>query len=215
MGGNMASGQENSQQGGDWYNMENREDYEAYMKWCEENRARTAEFQQQQRLLEQFQQRQSAQREEQSQSQVKAEAEEKQRSSMAEWKMMEKQMEAVAEFDKFGQEIMEMKASYYYKLTFQFLKFCKCTDFTGELDLIFTGSSSEAKEFDLDSMEDNIEITDDPVQVAQALAQRPVGEQVLAMFGGLAEAMCAGAERYTEQIENWEKEHHFLERLSM
>merc|ERR1712213_160468 len=45
------------QQGGEWFNMQNREDYEAYLKWCEENRARNAEFQEQQRLLDQVKQR--------------------------------------------------------------------------------------------------------------------------------------------------------------
>merc|ERR1712213_39642 len=53
------------QQGGDqWYNMQNREDYDAYLKWCEENRARNAEYQEQQRLLDMFKQREEAKKEE-------------------------------------------------------------------------------------------------------------------------------------------------------
>merc|ERR1712203_816788 len=93
-----------------WYQMENSADYEAYLKWCEENRARTAEFQQQSRLLEQFKEREAAKKEEARKMQVQMEAEEKKKNMMAEWKMWEKQMESVAEFDKLGYEIMEMKA---------------------------------------------------------------------------------------------------------
>merc|ERR1719335_2149397 len=65
------------QQGGEWFNMQNREDYEAYLKWCEENRARTAEFQEQQRLLDQFKQREEAKREQERKMMIQREAEEK------------------------------------------------------------------------------------------------------------------------------------------
>merc|ERR1712154_712164 len=112
------------QQGGELFNMQNREDYEAYLKWCEENRARNAEFQEQQRLLDMFKQREEA----------KKEAKEKKQNMMAEWKQWEKQMEMVASFDKLGYEIMEMKGKYYYTVTFEFMKFCKCSDFAGKVE---------------------------------------------------------------------------------
>merc|ERR1712154_540739 len=99
------------QQGGEWFNMQNREDYEAYLKWCEENRARNAEFQEQQRLLDQFKQR------------------------------------------------------------------------------------------------------GDPNSIAQVLVNMSKGDQIKAFFAGLKEAMCDGAEAYVEQVEAWEKQFKFLERL--
>merc|ERR1711936_1404681 len=100
--------------------MQSAEDYEAYLKWCEENRARQAEFAEQQRLLDQFK-----------------EGEERKHNMMAEWKMWEKQMSSVASYDKLGYEIMEMKYKYYHLVAFEFLKFCKCSDFTSEVEALF------------------------------------------------------------------------------
>merc|ERR1712048_1084807 len=40
------------------FSMENKEEYEAYLKWCAENQARHAEQVKQQELLEQFKMRQ-------------------------------------------------------------------------------------------------------------------------------------------------------------
>merc|ERR1711936_144423 len=125
-----------------WYQMENSADYEAYLKWCEENRARTAEFQQQSRLLEQFKERESAKKEEARKMQV--------------------QTEAVAEFDKLGYEIMEMKAKYYYMVTFEFMKMCKCNDFTSKVEAFFMGESSNSKALEMDDMfEDIVDITEE------------------------------------------------------
>merc|ERR1712154_377796 len=101
--------------------MQNREDYEAYLKWCEENRARNAEFQEQQRLLDQFKQREEAKKEEARKMRVQQEAKEKKQNMMAGWKQWE--MEMVASFDKLGYEIMEMKGKCYYPVTFEFMKF--------------------------------------------------------------------------------------------
>ena len=108
---------------------------------------------------------------------------------------------------------MEMKAKYYFKVTFEFLKFCKCTDFTSEVEKLFMGDVSNVNEHDLDFMEDNIEATQDPMEVARALVNLSKYDQIKAYFGGLAETMCAGAEDYIEQVENWEKQYHFLQRL--
>jgi len=203
-----------------WYQMENSADYEAYLKWCEENRARTAEFQQQSRLLEQFKEREAAKKEEARKMQVQMEAEEKKKNMMAEWKMWEKQMESVHEFDKLGYEIMEMKAKYYYMVTFEFMKMCKCNDFTSKVEAFFMGESSNSKALEMDDMfEDIVDITEeglannDPATVAQTLVRLSKGDQIKAFFAGLREVMCDGAEAYVEQVESWEKQYRFLERL--
>merc|ERR1712223_2175377 len=187
-----------------WYQMENSADYEAYLKWCEENRARTAEFQQQSRLLEQFKEREAAKKEEARKMQVQMEAEEKKKNMMAEWKMWEKQM----------------KAKYYYMATFEFMKMCKCNDFTSKVEAFFMGESSNSKALEMDDMfEDIVDITEeglannDPATVAQTLVRLSKGDQIKAFFAGLREVMCDGAEAYVEQVESWEKQYRFLERL--
>merc|ERR1712241_1273210 len=193
-------------QGGEWFNMQNREDYEAYLKWCEENRARTADFQEQQRLLDQFKQREEAKREQE-------------HNMMAEWKMWEKQMEMVASFDKLGYQIMEMKGKYYYTVTFEFMKFCKCSDFAGKVEAFFMGEPSNSDKFEMEMFEDLVDTIEDaqqrgnPNSIAQVLVNMSKGDQIKAFFAGLKEAMCDGAEAYVELVEAWEKQFKFLERL--
>jgi len=207
------------QQGGEWFNMQNREDYEAYLKWCEENRARNAEFQEQQRLLDQFKQREEAKREEARKMRVQQEAKEKKQNMMAEWKQWEKQMEMVASFDKLGYEIMEMKGKYYYTVTFEFMKFCKCSDFAGKVEAFFMGEPSNSDKFEMEMFEDLVDTIEDaqqrgdPNSIAQVLVNMSKGDQIKAFFAGLKEAMCDGAEAYVEQVEAWEKQFKFLERL--
>merc|ERR1712154_746058 len=150
------------QQGGEWFNMQNREDYEAYLKWCEENRARNAEFQEQQ------------------------EAKEKKQNMMAEWKQWEKQMEMVASFDKLGYEIMEMKGKYYYTVTFEFMKFCKCSDFAGKVEAFFMGEPSNSDKFEMEMFEDLVDTIEDaqqrgdPNSIAQVLVNMSKGDQIKA-----------------------------------
>jgi len=195
--------------------VQSAEDYEAYLKWCEENRARQAEFQQQQKLLDEFKAREAAKAEEARKMRVKQEAEERQHNMMAEWRNWERQMQNVASFDKLGSELMEMKGQYYYKVTFSFLKFCKCTDFAGEIESFFMGGKEAGEEYDLDLLDDIVEVEagSDPAVVAQTLVNLSKGDQIKAFFGGLKESMCDGAEAYFEQVEAWEKQYNFLERL--
>merc|ERR1719251_20580 len=193
--------------------MQNAEDYEAYLKWCEENRARQAEFAKQQELLNEFKAREEARKMEMEKERAKMEAEERQKNMMAEWKMWEKKMQMTASFDSLGYEIMEMKHKYYYMVTFEFLKFCKCSDFTAEIERFFMhdGVSTKYEEFELSDL-GAIDSTD-PNAVAQKFITLSKGDQIKAFFGGLAEAMCGGARTYFEQVEAWEKQYNFLERL--
>merc|ERR1711936_9142 len=48
----------------EWYNAQNSEDYEAYLKWCEENKARQSEQKRQQELLDMFKAREAKRKEE-------------------------------------------------------------------------------------------------------------------------------------------------------
>merc|ERR1712109_232439 len=118
---------------------------------------------------------------------------------MAEWKMWEKKMQMTASFDSLGYEIMEMKHKY--------------SDFTAEIERFFMhdGVSTKYEEFELSDL-GAIDSTD-PNAVAQKLVQLSKGDQIKAFFGGLAEAMCGGARTYFEQVEAWEKQYNFLERL--
>merc|ERR1712019_36813 len=168
--GNMNMG--NNQQQQPNFSMENKEEYEAYLKWCAENQARHAEQVKQQELLEQFKMRQEAHKQ-------------------------------------------EMKHKYYYTVVMEFMKFCKCDDFSGEIERFFghDGVSYKHEEFDLADLGLNAVSGQDAFQVAQALNNISKEDQIKAFFGGLAERMCEGARTYYNQVAAWEKQYRFLERL--
>jgi len=214
--GNMNMGNMgNNQQQQPNFSMENKEEYEAYLKWCAENQARHAEQVKQQELLEQFKMRQEAHKQEMEKAKIEMEAKERSENMKAQWKQWESQMEMVQNFDSIGYAVMEMKHKYYYTVVMEFMKFCKCDDFSGEIERFFghDGVSYKHEEFDLADLGLNAVSGQDAFQVAQALNNISKEDQIKAFFGGLAERMCEGARTYYNQVAAWEKQYRFLERL--
>jgi len=190
------------------------EDVKAYMKWCEENQIRIADQKRQTTLLQQWEHKEAQRKEEQHKAMAAHEAEERQHAMEAEWKMWENKMTMTANFESLGYEIMEMKHKYYYVVTFEFLKFCKCSDFTSEIERFFNHEGVETKsyeEFDLADL--NAIDSQDVNAVARALFAMNKMDQTKAFFGGLAQSMCGGARNYFDQVVAWDKQYNFLERL--
>jgi len=190
------------------------EDVAAYMKWCEENQIRIADQKRQTTLLQQWELKEASRKEEQKKMMAKHEAEERQMAMESEWKMWEKKMTMTANFETLGYEIMEMKHKYYYLVTFEFLKFCKCSDFTSEIERFFHHDGFETnnyEEFDLSDL--NAIDSQNVGAVAQALFSMSKVDQTKAFFGSLAQAMCGGARNYFDQVVAWDKQYNFLERL--
>jgi hypothetical protein len=132
---------------------------------------------------------------------------------MQQYMTWQRKLEETQEFESLTYKLAEMKHVYSFAVTAEFLKFCKCSDFTEDLEKFFMhdGVTVSHQEFNLDDLE-GIN-SNDAVAVAQALANRPKADQVKAFFGGLAQSMCAGAEAYTRQLVEWEKQYNFMERL--
>merc|ERR1712142_592166 len=210
---NMMNGMGMNNMGG---GMQGQEDYEAYLKYCEERKVAAATREQHEKLMEMYKKKEEEKKEKERHKRMENEAHEKHEMMMSQFKAMEKRVEETEKFEKLGYELMEMKAKYTFMVTAEFLKFCKCSDFTSDLERFFMQNdiSVFSEEYDLDDLDDLEGIdTNDPVAVAQALANRPLVEQVAAFFGGLADAMCDGARDYVDQIEAYEKQYNFLERL--
>lgn len=193
--------------------MQSQEDYEAYLKWCEEKKMAAAEQEQQQKLMKMWEERETERKAKMEQERMKHESEERHEMVMQQWQTWQRRLDETAEFEKLQYNLMEMKHKYAYMVTAEFLKFCKCSDFTDDLERYFMHdgvvvSSDEWNLDDLDSIDGN-----DPVEVARALANKPQATQIKAFFGGLAGAMCEGAHAYVQQLNQWEKEYNFLERL--
>jgi len=196
--------------------MNTKEEYDAYLKWCEENRARQAEQMKQQELLDAFKAREAARMEEEKKEMAAMEAKERADSMQAQWRSWERKLEMSHSFDSIAGAVMEMKHKYYYMVTFEFLKFCKCSDFAAEIEHFFTHegvSTNEYEEFDLADLGLDAVSGQDPVAVAAAINQISAADQTKAFFGGLAASMCEGARAYFNQVVAWENQYNFLERL--
>merc|ERR1711963_302970 len=143
MGGNqgvMQQQMQQQQQQQQWQGMTNSADYEAYLKWCQENKMRMQEQERQQQLLVQF-------------------------------KAMEEKRK------------QEMEKKYYYMVTFEFLKFCKCQDKTSQIQAFFSheGMSSnkaDYEEFDLADLGITEAQSTDPNAVARALVNLSAQDQI-------------------------------------
>jgi len=201
------------QQQNNWWGMEKQEDYEAYLKWCEENKARQAEQAKQKELLDMYEKQEAERKMQMEKERVRHEAEERHESMMAQWKMWQKRLEMQHEFDGLAYAMMEMKHKYMYMVTMEFLKFCKCSDWSNELARYFQhdGLDYNTDEYELDDLQ-GVD-SDNPTEVARAIANLPKEDQIKIFFGGLATSMCAGGKVYVDQVMAWEKEFNFLDRL--
>merc|ERR1719239_1013509 len=140
------------------FNMQSKEDYDAYLKWCEESRARQQEQSKQQELLDAWKKRQ--------------EESEKQKEQM--------KMQMAQNFDTIGYEMMEMKHKYYYMVTMSFMQFCKCSDFAANIKEFFHHDgvdTSKYEEFDLGDLGLTAAQSNDANAVARALNAVSQGDQ--------------------------------------
>jgi len=217
MGGSMSSESSESndsdmKSGGDWWAAQNSDDYEAYKKWCEERTRTMQEQEQQKALLKQWEEAQAKRKMEAEKEKAEKESHERHESMMAQWKMWQMRLDQQHEFDNLMGKFAEMKHHYMFAVTMEFLKFCKCSDFTDDLQRYFMHGSQKYEggdDWDLDDLE-GIDNTNAQA-VAQAIANLPRTSQIKAFFGGLATALCSSGRAYIEQVRSWEKTYKFLD----
>jgi len=208
MGGGMGG------ESGDWWNAQNSDDYEAYQKWCAERTAAMEEQKQQQEMMKQWEETQAKRKMEVEREQHAKEASERKESMMAQWKMWQMRLNQQHEFDNLMGVFTELKHGYMFAVTMEFLKFCKCSDFTDELQRYFMHgdmSYQGGEDWDLDDL-NGIDTTNAQA-VAQAIANLPKVDQLKAFFGGLAGSMCEGARVYVARVKQLENQYKFLDHL--
>jgi len=203
-----------------WSEAKSMEDYEAYLKWCEENRMRQAEQEKQMALLAEYRAKEAARAEEAKKAALAAAQEEAKQNYMVQWKHWERQLEHVADLDPLKAAISNMKYKYYKRVLFSFLTLCKCNDYGMDISRFFDDEGLIAKYkgeiMDVSDLLPGLTAAQlqDVNAVAQAVKnlQDPKAE-VKVYFGGLLEAMCTGARSYYDQIVSWEKQFNFMDAL--
>ena len=205
--------QQQQAQNNAWWSTASAEDYEAYIKWCQERQLAMQEQEQQKQLLEEIRQRAEQQRQMVERERANKEMQSKREAMMAQWRMWQTQLSSAEQFTDLTGQFTEMKTHYMYKLTLEYLKFCRCSDYTSHLQryLIYGNLAYEPSNTDVFSLEDLDGIdTNDVEAVAQRLAALSEAEGVKLYFGGLIDSMCESVRVYVDQVKAWEAQYNFL-----
>merc|ERR1712142_758799 len=211
-GGQMMQGGGRMMQGNNqWWEIDDQEDYEAYLKWCEERRMAIQE--QEQALLRQIEERAEEKKRETERENAEKVMKARRDNMMAQWKQWQAQLSVAEEFDGAMDKYTEMKIKYMFTLTMDFLKFCRCADYTTTLQRYLymdgmTYEPSAAEAFSLDELED-VDITSVEA-VAQRMAVLSDAEGIKIYFGGIVDTMCNDVKKYVDQLRVWEQQYNFL-----
>merc|ERR1711963_902252 len=202
MGNQMMGNQMQGMNGGNWWGMTSEEDKEAYLKWCEERKMQMQEQEEAQKLLKQI-----------TEAAEEKERKMKRENMVAQWRMWQNQLKQVEEYDESMNKYTEMKVKYMFSLTIDFLKFCKCSDNTADLQrylsyggMTYVPGMSEA--YDLSELE-GIDINNEEA-VAQRMATLSDQDQIKLFFTGMIMTTCDAVKTYINQLKQWETQYNFM-----
>jgi len=194
--------------------MTNSEEYQAYLKWCDERKLALQEQAQQEEMLKEFQEHAEAQERMRAREKAQKEMAMKRESMKAQWMMWKQQLSMSDECDDKVSQLTEMKTKYMFKLTTEFLQFCRCQDYTACLQryLIYGGMGYQAasvESFNLEELEPVLQSNGVEAE-AQRLAAMTQLAQVKAFFGGTIGAMCESVKTYVDSVQAWEAQYNFM-----
>jgi len=205
--------QQQGHNNGNWWNMESEEDKEAYLRWCEERKLQMHEQEEQQRLLREIQEKAAEKTREAAREKMMREAKSKRDSMVAQWRMWQNQIKQAEEYTGNFEKYEAMKIKYMFTLTMDYLKFCRCSDYTAPLQryLLHDGVTYEpgmSEAYSLDELE-GIDITDEEA-VAQRMATLSNEDGIKLFFHGIITTTCESVRAYVKQLETWEKQYNFM-----
>jgi len=198
---------------GQWWGMTNKEDMEAYMKWCEERKMQMKEQEEAQKLLRQITHEAEEKKREHSREKMMKEAKMRRDNMVAQWRMWQNQIKQTEAYDDQMAKYTDMKIKYMFSLTMDYLKFCKCSDDTSALqrylrhgDMTYEPGMSQA--YDLSDLE-GVDLNDEEA-VAQRMATLPDADQVKLYFTGMILTTCDAVKTYVNQLKQWEQQYNFM-----
>merc|ERR1711963_856399 len=213
MGNQMMGNQMQGMNGGNWWGMTSEEDKEAYLKWCEERKLQMQEQEEAQKLLKQITQQAEEKKREAMHEKMMKEHKMKRENMVAQWRMWQNQLKQVEEYDESMEKYTEMKIKYMFSLTMDYLKFCKCSDNTADLQrylsyggMTYVPGMSEA--YDLSELE-GVDLNNEEA-VAQRMATLPAQDQVKLYFTGMIMTTCDAVKTYINQLKQWETQYNFM-----
>jgi len=205
--------EQQGQNNGNWWNLQSDEDREAYLKWCEERKIQMQEQEESQRLLRQITQQAEEKKREMAREAMMKEAKAKRESMVAQWRMWQNQIKQSEEYTGNMDKYQAMKVKYMFTLTMDYLKFCRCSDYTAPLQryLMHDGVTYEpgmSEAYTLDELE-GIDITNEEA-VAQRMATLSDEDGIKLFFHGLIFSTCESVRAYVKQLQTWEAQYNFM-----
>jgi len=205
--------EQQGQNNGNWWNLQSDEDREAYLKWCEERKVAMQEQEESQRLLKELQHRAEEKKREMARESMMKEAKAKRETMVAQWRMWQNQIKQSEEYTGNFEKYSAMKHKYMFSLTMDYLKFCRCSDYTAPLQrylshdgVTYEPGMSEA--YTLDELE-GIDITNEEA-VAQRIATLTEAEGIKLYFHGIITSTCEAVRAYVKQVTQWEAQYNFM-----
>jgi len=213
MGQQMGQQQQQGQNNGNWWSMTSPEDQEAYLRWCEERKLQMQEQEEQQRLLREITAKAQEKTREMAREKMMKEAKSKRDSMVAQWRMWQNQIKQSEEYTGNFAKYEAMKIKYMFSLTMDYLKFCRCADYTAPLQryLMHDGVTYEpgmSEAYTLDELE-GIDINDEEA-VAQRMATLSNEDGIKLFFHGIITTTCESVRAYVKQLQTWETQYNFM-----
>jgi len=205
--------EQQGQNNGNWWNLQSDEDREAYLKWCEERKIQMQEQEESQRLLRQITEQAEEKKREMAREKMMKEARAKRESMVAQWRMWQNQIKQAEEYTGNMDKYQTMKTKYMFSLTMDYLKFCRCSDYTAPLQryLSYDGMTYEpgmSEAYTLDELE-GIDITNEEA-VAQRMATLSDEDGIKLFFHGIITTTCESVKAYVKQLQTWESQYNFM-----
>merc|ERR1711963_967657 len=205
--------EQQGQNNGNWWNLQSDEDREAYLKWCEERKIQMQEQEESQRLLRQITEQAEEKKREMAREKMMKEARAKRESMVAQWRMWQNQIKQAEEYTGNMDKYQTMKTKYMFSLTMDYLKFCRCSDYTAPLQryLSYDGMTYEpgmSEAYTLDELE-GIDITNEEA-VAQRMATLSDEDDIKLFFHGIITTTCESVKAYVKQLQTWESQYNFM-----
>jgi len=203
--------EQQGQNNGNWWNLQSDEDREAYLKWCEERKIQMQEQEESQRLLRQITEQAEEKKREMAREKMMKEARAKRESMVA--RMWQNQIKQAEEYTGNMDKYQTMKTKYMFSLTMDYLKFCRCSDYTAPLQryLSYDGMTYEpgmSEAYTLDELE-GIDITNEEA-VAQRMATLSDEDGIKLFFHGIITTTCESVKAYVKQLQTWESQYNFM-----
>merc|ERR1712154_353341 len=199
--------------GGQWWAASSQEDYEEYQRWCENNKLIQESNEESRRLMAEITARNEERKRHHAREAARKEAENKRKAMIAQWNMWQSQLQHTEEYAGNMEKYTNMKVKYMFSLVMDFLKFCRCSDYTAPLQryLIHDGMTYQpgmSEAYTLDELE-GIDTTN-VEEVAKRTATLSEPDQIKLFFHGMINGVCDGVKGYVEQVKVWEAQYNFL-----